>query len=98
MGETRRLSGEPLFSIFERNHVPCQTEDGCEMHDSKLMGTYIHGMFDSPEITKKWLNTIGLDRIDVPYENRFIAKDNAYDLLATHFENHMNIDAIFNLI
>jgi adenosylcobyric acid synthase len=98
MGETRRLSGKPLFSIFERNHVPCQTEDGCEMHDSKLMGTYIHGMFDSPQITKKWLNTIGLDRIDVPYENRFIAKDNAYDLLATHFENHMNIDAIFNLI
>jgi adenosylcobyric acid synthase len=98
MGETRRLSGEPLFNIFERNHEPCQTEDGCEMHDSKLMGTYIHGMFDSPEITKKWLNTIGLDHIEVPYENRFIAKDNAYDLLAAHFEHHMNIEAIFDLI
>ena len=63
MGETRRLSGDPLFSIFERNHVPCETEDGCEMHDSRLMGTYIHGMFDTPSITKKWLKTIGLVRI-----------------------------------
>ena len=98
MGETQRLSGDSLFSIFERNLVPCQTKDGCEMHDSKLMGTYIHGMFDSPEITKKWLKTIGLDRIDVPDENRFKAKDNAYDLLAAHFEHHMNTEAIFDLI
>jgi len=98
MGETRRLSGDPLFSIFERNHVPCQTEDGCERHDSKLMGTYIHGMFDTPAITKKWLKTINLDYIDVPYTNHLEVKDNAYDLLATHFENHMNTDDIFDLI
>ncbi|MDH4205769.1 MAG: cobyric acid synthase [Desulfobacteraceae bacterium] len=98
MGETQRLGGDSLFSVFERNHVPCQTEDGCEMHDSKLMGTYIHGMFDSPAITKKWLKTIGLYRIDLPDENHFKSKDNAYDLLAAHFEHHMNIDAIFNLI
>jgi len=98
MGETQILEGDSLFSIFERNHVPCQTEDGCEMHDSKLMGTYIHGMFDSPAITKKWLNTIGIESIDVPDENRFKARDNAYDLLAAHFKNHMNTDAIFDLI
>lgn len=98
MGETQRLGGNPLFSIFERNLVPCQTEDGCEMHDSKLMGTYIHGMFDSPAIIRKWLNTIGLECIDVPDKNRFKTKDNAYDLLAAHFEHHMNTEAIFDLI
>jgi adenosylcobyric acid synthase len=68
------------------------------MHDSKLMGTYIHGMFDSPAITQKWLNTIGLECIDVPDKNRFKTKDNAYDLLAAHFEHHMNTEAIFDLI
>jgi len=98
MGETQRLGGDSLFSIFERNLVPCQTKDGCEMHDSKLMGTYIHGMFDSPAITQKWLNTIGLECIDVPDKNRFKTKDNAYDLLAAHFEHHMNTEAIFDLI
>lgn len=98
MGDTQKLGGDSLFSIFERNHVPCQTEDGCEMHDSKLMGTYMHGMFDSPAITKKWLNTIGLEGMDVPDENRFIVKDNTYNLLAAHFEHHMNTEAIFHLI
>jgi adenosylcobyric acid synthase len=98
MGETKRLGGDAVFNIIERNLLPCQTEDGCKINDSKLMGTYIHGMFDTPAITKKWLNTIGIDSIDVPDENRFKANDNSYDLLAAHFENHMNINAIFDLI
>jgi adenosylcobyric acid synthase len=97
MGETKRLSGNPLFSICKRNLTPCITEDGCITHDSKLMGTYMHGMFDSPSITKKWLKTIGLEHVDVPDESRFKSKDNAYDLLAAHFERHLNMDAIFDL-
>jgi adenosylcobyric acid synthase len=98
MGETKRFSGNLLFNICERNHSPCIGEDGCISHDAKLMGTYLHGMFDSPAITQKWLKTIGLEHIEVPDENRFKAKDNAYDLLAAHFERHMRIDAIFDLI
>ncbi len=98
MGETRRLSGDPLFSIFERNLVPCKTEEGCRMNDSGLLGTYIHGMFDTPAIIKKWLRTIGIAHIDVPDTNHLEDKDKAYDLLAAHFENHMNTEAIFDLI
>ena len=98
MGETKRLGGNVLFNIIERNLLPCQTEDGCEMHDSKLMGTYIHGMFDTPAITQKWLKTIGLEHIEVPDINHHENKDKTYDLLAAHFENHMNTQAIFDLI
>jgi adenosylcobyric acid synthase len=98
MGETQRFSANPLFNIYERNLTPCVGEDGCISHDSKLMGTYLHGMFDSPAITLKWLKTIGLEDIEVPDNNRFKTKDNAYDLLAAHFERHMRIDAIFDLI
>jgi adenosylcobyric acid synthase len=98
MGETKRFDGNPLFKICERNLSPCIDEDGCINNDSKLMGTYIHGMFDSPAITKKWLNSIGLENIEVPHENRFKIKDNTYELLAKHFERHMNMDAVVDLI
>ena len=98
MGETKRFSGNHLYNILERNFSPCIGQDGCVSPDSKLMGTYIHGMFDSPAITRKWLNTIGLEHIEVPHENRFKIKDNAYDLLAAHFEDHMNMDAVMDLI
>jgi adenosylcobyric acid synthase len=98
MGETKRLGGSALFTIIERNLLSCQTEDGCEMYDSKFMGTYIHGMFDTPAIIKKWLKTMNLNHIDVPNRNRLDEKDMAYDLLAAHFERHMNTNAIFDLI
>ena len=98
MGETKRFGGNLLFNICERNFSPCPGEDGCISHDSKLMGTYMHGMFDSPAITQKWLNTIGLEYINVPYENRFKTKDDTYELLASHFERHMDMDAIMDLI
>jgi len=98
MGETKRLGGSALFTIIERNLLPCQTEDGCEMYDSKFMGTYIHGMFDTPAIISEWLKTMNINHIDVPNINRFDEKDMAYDLLSTHFERHMNTNAIFDLI
>jgi adenosylcobyric acid synthase len=98
MGETRRLSGDPLFSIFERNLVASQTEDGCEINGLKLMGTYIHGMFDTPAIIQNWLKTIGLEHIEVPNTNYLENKDKTYDLLAAHFEDHVNTEAIFDLI
>ena len=98
MGETKRFSGNALFNIIERNLLPCQTEDGCEMSNSKFMGTYIHGMFDTPAIIKKWLKTMNLNHIDVPNRNRLEEKDMAYDLLAAHFERHMSTNAIFDLI
>ncbi len=68
------------------------------MNGSRLLGTYIHGMFDTPAIIKKWLKTINLNHIDVPDTNHLEVKDNAYDLLAAHFEHHMNTEAIFDLI
>ena len=98
MGETRRLSGDSLFKTIERNLVPCKTDEGCKMNGSRLLGTYIHGMFDTPAITQKWLKTINLAHIDVPDTNHLEIKDKAYDLLAKHFEHHMNTEAIFDLL
>ncbi|MDH3957831.1 MAG: cobyric acid synthase, partial [Desulfobacteraceae bacterium] len=91
-------SGDGLFDIIERNMVPCKTEEGCKTNNSKILGTYIHGMFDTSAITQKWLATIGISHIDVPDTNHLEVKDKAYDLLAAHFEKHMNTDAIFDLI
>ena len=98
MGKTQRLEGDSLFSIFERNLVQCQTEEGCKMNGSRLLGTYIHGMFDTPAITQNWLKIINLANIDVLDTNHLENKDKTYDLLAAHFEKHMNTQAIFDLI
>ncbi len=89
MGQTKRLEGEPMFYVQQRNSISCPDEDGCMVRGSRIMGTYMHGLFDTPGITKIWLNSIGLDSIEVSKTHGPAARDKEYDLLADHFEKHI---------
>ncbi len=46
MGETSS-TGAPFSIIKERNSEKVKVEDGCISKDSKVWGTYIHGIFDN---------------------------------------------------
>jgi adenosylcobyric acid synthase len=98
MGQTIRAGGTPLFNITERNHNPCRDEDGCVSNDSKIMGTYIHGLFDNPGILKFWLNHIGLRGVDVSDVGGIEARNKEYDLLAEHFEKNVDVESIAKLV
>ncbi len=78
--------------------MACDTEDGCMSTSARIMGTYMHGMFDSPEITELWLSHIGLSQIEFPALYGLAAKDRAYDSLAAHFEKHINVEEIIELL
>jgi len=97
MGQTIRKGGTPLFDITERNHQPCRDEDGCVSGDAKIMGTYIHGLFDNPGILKCWLSHIGLPEVDVPEVGGIEARSQEYDLLADHFEKYIDVESIVKL-
>ena len=94
MGRTERLEGSPMFHIHEQNSKPCKKEDGCIAHNSRIMGTYIHGLFDTPGITKLWLSSIGLGGIEVSKSHGFTARDKQYDLLAEHFEKYIDTNGL----
>ncbi len=97
-GQTNQLGGEPMFDVLEQNGIPCQKKDGCAAYNSRIMGTYIHGLFDTPEITKCWLNSIGLADIEVSETRGLAARDREYDLLAEHFEKNIDTDAIIKIL
>jgi adenosylcobyric acid synthase len=97
MGQTTRAGGTPLFQIMERNHQPCRDEDGCVSGDSKILGTYMHGLFDNPEILKCWLNHIGLPDVDVSDIGGIEARSGQYDLLAEHFQKYVDVERIVKL-
>ena len=98
MGITDRLAGEFLFKISKQNGIKCSKEDGCSMDGSRLIGTYMHGLFDSPSITGLWLESIGLENIKVAQAHGLAVRDKEYDLLAAHFEKHINIKEIKELL
>lgn len=97
MGQTTRDGGTPWFRVLERNGRPAAAEDGCTAPDGAVMGTYIHGMFDTPEITTAWLRTIGIDRLQAPAVHGPAARDRDYERLADHFEAHVDVTAIMKL-
>ncbi len=93
MGHTERMGGYPLFKIHTRNQEECSDFDGCVSENHRIAGTYLHGMFDSPGITKKWLESIGLGDI-ISIEAPISEKEQNYALLKEHFEQYVNMDAI----
>jgi adenosylcobyric acid synthase len=94
MGQTKRHGGDPLFTVVERNSIACEDSDGCVSTDNKIMGTYIHGLFENLTVTRLWLNTIGLPNIETSSLEGLEAKDREYDLLAEYFESHIDLKKI----
>jgi adenosylcobyric acid synthase len=98
MGQTRRHDGEPCFQVLERNGIPCDDDDGCVTPDFRIMGTYIHGLFENSAIIRLWLNIIGLPNIEISEFEGLAAKDREYDRLAEYFEAHIDTKGIMGLI
>ncbi|MGD2030260.1 MAG: cobyric acid synthase, partial [Desulfobacterales bacterium] len=98
MGQTQRFEGNPLFQIHERNRISVNTEDGCMTNNGKVLGTYIHGLFDTPDITRRWLNHIGLRGLELTDTHGLASRDREYDLLAEHFENYVDTEKIFEYL
>jgi adenosylcobyric acid synthase len=94
MGQTHRKGGDPLFQVVERNSTPTNDTDGCVSTDSNSMGTYIHGLFENPDITRFWLQHIGLRDFEISDLGGLEARNREYDLLAEYFENHIDIKEI----
>ena len=98
MGQTHRHAGQGLLEILAQNGRPCFFEDGCAANDLRVIGTYMHGFFDSPNITAHWLKTIGHEKLPMSPLHGPRRRDRAYDQLADHLSAHVNLDSLMDRI
>ncbi|MDJ0722087.1 MAG: cobyric acid synthase [Desulfobacterales bacterium] len=98
MGQTIREGGDGLLRVKDRNREAADDVDGCQVDEGRIAGTYIHGLFDSPEITRLWLQCWGLGNIAVDRIGGAEARDRAYDQLAAHVAEHLDLPAITGLV
>lgn len=98
MGETIRSGGRALFKITTKNGVPADGRDGCLADNGRYLGTYVHGLFDSAGITRRWLDTIGLGGLDVAQDCGLPARQQEYAKLASHFREHIDMAKVQELI
>ncbi|EFM12254.1 cobyric acid synthase CobQ [Paenibacillus curdlanolyticus YK9] len=95
MGQTKKL--EPVQSLFSLGN----REDGAISEDGRVWGTYVHGIFHADAFRRQWLDSVrtakGLEpiRVILPFSAR---QDEAFDRLAAHVRNHLDIDKLYEII
>ena len=91
MGRTERLGGAPF----------CRTSGGQEEGtvEGLVFGTYLHGLFDSGELTGRLADFLAARRgIEIPrlnMEPQALYRQRQYDLLADAVRESLDLDAIY---
>lgn len=91
MGRTRLQGGQPWLEVISRNGAQTKDRDGCLSQDGRVMGTYIHGLFDEPAIASRWLASIGLEQLRVSAAGGLAYRNHQYELLAEHLERNLDM-------
>ena len=106
MGRTEPDRGREPSGLkpFLRLRLPGTKEswtDGWVTADGRVLGTYMHGLFDSPGWRRAFLNEIrrekGLPQRRTAASGRG-ARFHQYDRLADHFEKHVDVDRILEVM
>lgn len=103
MGETRLLEvSSSLVKIRQRNNCEKNIEDGAVSEDKRVIGTYIHGIFDNSRFTRRYLNEIrsakGLKPIEEVPVDFWEYKEEQYSELAKIVRESLDMDAVYEII
>lgn len=91
MGHTERNSGTPAFRLTRIGNGEA-FEDGCLSGDRAILGTYVHGLFDSDALREALLGFLARRKgIVLPGQIARPARDVRYDRLADFVRGHVDI-------
>lgn len=101
LGETALGEGvKPLFRL-QRTGDDEVISDGAVACDGKIMGTYLHGLFDSVDglrwILNHWRQLRHKDPLCEVVDPK-AERERRYDALADHFRRHLNLDLIYRAL
>ncbi len=103
MGETQRGENTAPFATFtECNTQPYHNVDGAISEDGRVLGTYLHGLFDSGDFTRSLLDSLrlrkGLNAWEgevFDYQNH---KDQQFNILADAMRENIDISRIYQIM
>jgi adenosylcobyric acid synthase len=81
--------------VVSRNGEPVSDSDGAVTPDGKVIGTYFHGIFDEPQVRRRFLSLA--DSGYRPARNEHGIEE-SYDLLARHVAAHLDLDRLYAMI
>jgi len=89
---------KPLVQVRSRNRAATQDTDGAVSADGLVCGSYFHGLFDFPDFRNHYLKQIDPAYLAEDAQAATEFKQKQYDLLANHFEQHLDMEKLINII
>ena len=101
-GRLLRHGGEPLFRIRMREDQLADEDEGAVSADRRVLGTSIHGAFDTPQFRRHFLNGIRernrLAALPIVHtEDARTLRDRAYDRFAKILSENLDLAALARL-
>ncbi|MNZ31956.1 Cobyric acid synthase [compost metagenome] len=112
-GDTEITAGSPsssrynneqlmhLFKIREEDNKNEYRHEGVVTSDGRVFGTYIHGLFHNDAWRRAWLNGMRTNKGLAPLNGTFTSetrKEAAFNRLAEHVRNHLDMDQIYRIM
>ncbi|MBV8055455.1 MAG: cobyric acid synthase [Deltaproteobacteria bacterium] len=96
---TGSIASSAVFKVIKRGGAAADSLDGTYSDDKRVIGTSIHGLFDSPAFRRKFIDTVreskGLAALGRSVRDEARADHNAaFDRLADTFEEHTDMPRI----
>jgi adenosylcobyric acid synthase len=98
LGETSLGHGtRPLFQLTRLGDIESHN-DGAVNDDGRVLGTYLHGLFDSSEglalLLTHWRKLCGKKISAAPVVDPLAERERRYDALAEHYRRNLRMDII----
>lgn len=88
-----------LFKIKSLNGSLVDRNEGCISADERVMGTYLHGLFDKEEFRRDFINRIRIDKGYKPLDiQETVNVDKEFDKLADMIRDNLDMDYIYTKI
>jgi adenosylcobyric acid synthase len=102
LGETRLgNAARPLFELTRLGDEE-RLHDGAVSNDGVILGTYLHGLFDSSEglalLLAHWRKLCGKKSSTLPMIDPVAERERRYDALAEHFRRNLRMDYLYRMI
>jgi len=96
-----RITGncQPAFEVFERNDKKTKYPEGAVTNDRRILGTYIHGIFDAEPFRRDFLNRLRKKKSwPVLTASGNFNLDKEFDKLAKLVRDNIDTDLLYKIL
>ena len=98
MGRSSKQASHSAFTVTSSVNTPASYSEGGINRTGTVFGSYIHGLFNNAEFTRRMVkNLCTLRNLPLP-EGAALDRDKAYDDLAAVFRQNLDIGRIYEII